>query len=119
MPTEQGKSLLITSEQLIAAGFVETHYPGQEGVFYTKRMAAWDMPYTRENIVDNDSVMPEDEVVVEVTPGRGIQMSISSADYVEESVPLDTPEGLGLLRDAGLIIEGNSHVPLCRGSRRE
>ncbi|AHY45250.1 hypothetical protein [Stutzerimonas decontaminans] len=91
----------IGNDQLAAAGFVETTYDGQEGIFYTKRQQAWDMPYVREHIIDNEEVLPETEVIVEVTPDQHVQMYIRDADYAEGPFALESDEALGLLKDAG------------------
>lgn len=94
-------------EKLKAAGFVETTYPGQEGIFLTKRMPIRDMPYASEHIVDNEIVGETDTAVIEVVPdplfpGGGVQMVVDQCDYVEETVSVTSAEGLALLRDAGV-----------------
>lgn len=94
-------------EKLKAAGFVETTYPGQDGVFLTKRMPISDMPYAREHIIDGDWVGETDIAVIEYVPanhfpGGGVQMSVDKTDYMEEAVLVTTEEGLALLRDAGV-----------------
>lgn len=94
-------------QQLKAAGFVETTYPGQEGVFLTKRMPVAHMPYASEHIADGEWVSTTDTAVIEVVPdplypGGGVQMAVENTDYMEEPVALDSEEGLALLRDAGV-----------------
>ena len=94
-------------EKLKAAGFVETTYPGQDGVFLTKRMPVQDMPYVSEHIVDNELVCERDIAVVEFVPdplfpGGGVQMTVEQWDYIEDAVSASSDEGLGLLRDAGV-----------------
>ena len=97
--------MTVTNEQLLAAGFIETKFPNQDGTFYIKKLAAEDMPYVNEHIVDNDEVLGTSEVIVQVTPAREVQIYIPSADYTEELVPVDSPEGLGILRDAGFPVD--------------
>lgn len=97
--------MTVTNEQLLTAGFVETKFPTQDGTFYIKKLAAKDMPYVNEHIVDNDEVLGTSEVIVQVTPAREVQIYIPSADYTEELVPVDSPEGLGILRDAGFPVD--------------
>lgn len=89
--------MVVACEALVAAGFVETHYEGQEGVFYTKRLRAADMPFARDFIIDNDSVFPEDEVVLEVTPDRCVQLVVPAGDYIEPAVSVDSERGLDML----------------------
>lgn len=94
-------------EKLKAAGFVETTYPGQLGVFLTKRMPIREMPYTREHVVDNEIACETDTAVVEFVPdplfpGGGVQMTIDLCDYFGEAVSVKSEEGLSLLRDAGV-----------------
>ncbi len=94
-------------EKLKVAGFVETTYPGQQGVFLTKRMPIQDMPYAREHIVDNELVGETDTAVIEFVPdplfpGGGVQMTVDQCDYIEDAVPVNSDEGLALLRDAGV-----------------
>lgn len=93
--------MTVTNEQLLAAGFAETKFPNQDGTYYIKKLAAESMPYVKEHIVDNDEVLGTSEVIVQVTPEREVQIYIPSADYTEPLVPVDSPEGLGILRDAG------------------
>ncbi|MDA8093304.1 MAG: hypothetical protein M0T84_05215 [Betaproteobacteria bacterium] len=98
----------MNAQKLKEAGFVETTYAGQEGVFLTKRMSIGSMRYGSEHIVDNDTVLAEDMAVIEVVPANkqfpkgGVRMVVENTDYYEETVPLDTEEGIGLLRDAGV-----------------
>lgn len=94
-------------EKLKAAGFVETTYPDQEGAFLTKRMPIQDMPYAREHIVDGDGVMDTDTVVIayvpdNLFPGGGVQMVVEQSDYMEDTVSVNSEDGLALLRDAGV-----------------
>ena len=94
-------------EKLKAAGFMETTYPEQDGVFLTKRMPIKDMPYARVHIVDGELVSETDTAIIEVVPvtlfhGGGVQMVVDQCDYVEETVSLASDEGLALLRDAGV-----------------
>lgn len=94
-------------KKLEQAGFVPTTYPGQPGVFLTKRMPIDDMPYAREHIVDGELVGDSDIAVIEYVPdplfkGGGVQMTVEKTDYIEEAVAVDSEEGVALLRDAGV-----------------
>lgn len=95
-------------EKLKAAGFIETVYREQEGVFWKKTLKARDMPYVREHLVGTAvagvDIDDDDECFVEVVSGSEVQMGIPSVDYYEELVPVDSDEGRGLLRDAGVAI---------------
>lgn len=97
--------MTVSNEQLLAAGFVETKFQTQGGTFFIKKLNAEDMPYVNEHIVDNDEVLGTSEVIVQVTPGREVQIYIPSADYTEPLVPVDSPEGLAILRDAGFPVD--------------
>lgn len=88
-------------EKLKRAGFEETHYPGQEGVFWKKTLRAKDMPYARENLV-GEECEADSEVWVEVIPGDAVQMGITGSDYFEEPVDGNSKRGRRLLREAGV-----------------
>lgn len=93
-------------ELLQRAGFKETFHPDQieKRAFWTKTLKAREMPYVREHLVEEGGAITEDtEVVVEVTPDGGVQMTVGP-DYYEEPVPLESDEGFGLLRDAGVPV---------------
>ena len=97
----------IDIEKLKAAGFVETTYPGQEGVFWTKRMPISAMPYAREHIADGDLVCETDIAVIEYVPanlfpGGGVQLTVGNTDYMEEAVSVTKEACMALLRDAGV-----------------
>ena len=94
--------------KLKAAGFVEATYPGQEGVFLTKRMPISEMPYARKHVVDDEYVCDTDIAVIEYVPvnlfpGGGVQMVVENTDYAEEAISAISDEGLALLRDAGVV----------------
>lgn len=117
MPYLKGNRVNI--EKLQAAGFVETTYEGQSGVFYTKRMPLSEMPYYRENVVDNDLYLETDVAIIECCttdkfPDGGVQMTIDGLDYLEDMVGIDSEEGTSLLRQAGLHFDGLFH-PLGSG----
>lgn len=95
--------MTVTIDQLIATGFVATNYDGQEGTFFTKRQQAQHMPLVLANVVDNDEVLPETEVIVEVTPDQRVQMYISDAEYLEGPFELASDEAQVLLKDAGFL----------------
>jgi hypothetical protein len=88
-------------ETLTRNGFIPTTYAGQEGIFYVKKVAARDMPYFSSHAVDGEDLLDSDIVVVEVTPGELVQLSVEDSDYYEEPVSIHTEEGLALLRDVG------------------
>lgn len=78
-------------ENLLATGFVETRYKGQEGVFYTKQMKASDVPYLAQKVVDDDllfCVCPDGEV------------QLVYGDQFEKA-PMLSAEGRALLVDSG------------------
>lgn len=94
-------------EKLKSAGFLETTYPGQDGVFWTKRMPISEMPYAREHVADGEWVAETDIAIIEYVPaslfpGGGVQMTVVNTDYMEETISITTEEGLALLRDAGV-----------------
>lgn len=94
-------------EKLKAAGFIETTYPGQEGVFLTKRLSIAEMPEASATLVDWEIIGDTDIAVVEYVPdplfpGGGVQMTIEHTDYIQDAIPADGEEGLALLRDAGV-----------------
>ncbi len=93
-------------EVLEQAGFEKTFYPEQKETraFWTKKLRARDMPYVREHLVEDGSAITDDtEVVVEITPDGGVQMTVGF-DYYEDPVPVESDEGRGLLRDAGVPV---------------
>lgn len=90
-----------TREELIANGFNPVTYPGQEGEFLSKTLKASDMPSFYDDVVDFDTVFDTDTVIVEVTPMNTVQLVVLDSDYAEEGVPVDSEEGMALLRDAG------------------
>ena len=97
-------------ENLKAAGFVETTYEGQEGVFWTKRMSLKDMPYYKEHMVDNDLYFESDIAIIECAetkkfPKGGVQMVLEEIDYIEEMVAVDSEEGISLLKQAGAVVQ--------------
>ncbi len=101
-------------EKMKAAGFVETTYPGQEGVFLTKRMLIQEMPYAREHIADGELICDTDKAVIEFVPdplfpGGGVQMSVVECDYIEEAESINSEFGRALLRDAGVDCEVTDH----------
>ena len=94
-------------EKLKAAGFVETTYPDQPGIFWTKHLPIADMPYASEHIADGFLVSETDTAIVETVPdvafkGGGVHMLVLRSDYAEDIVAVDSEEGLALLRDAGV-----------------
>lgn len=92
----------ITQDALKAAGFVETRYDHDDGVFYVRRLPAKDVPYACDHLIDDDLVEADDEVIVEITPDHLVQMVILVSDYVVGPVPVGSDEGPDLLRGLGL-----------------
>ncbi|CAB3754193.1 hypothetical protein [Paraburkholderia humisilvae] len=90
---------------LTASGFAPVEYHGQQGTFYTKKLCVAAMPYMRTHAIDQDTIFETTEMVVEVTPDGRVQMTAIDTDYVEEPVGIDTEDGAGLLRDAGVDVE--------------
>lgn len=89
---------MITDEQLLAAGFTRADAGG-----FIKRLMAQDMPYVNEHIVDELGVSERTEVLVEVSSDRMVKMTIPTCDEASEPpLAMDSAEGLGLLRDAGV-----------------
>lgn len=89
----------MTRDELLSAGFVETTYTAQEGVFLAKRTKVADLPYSGEHLVDNNYIFGDMLAVTELTPSGLAQLSIGDADYAEV-YPSDSEEGKALLKDA-------------------
>jgi hypothetical protein len=87
-------------EALLASGFQSN--PGPQTT-YTKRLLAMHMPYFVEHIIDEKVVCKEDLVVVVVSEAGYVSLSILDGEYTEEPVAAESPEGLGLLCDAGYV----------------
>lgn len=90
----------MNKQELIAAGFVPTVYPGQAGEFLAKRVLVKQMPYACEHLVDNDQIFGDMFAVTELTPDGQVQMLIEDADYIEGPIAADSEEGVALLKDA-------------------
>lgn len=89
---------------LLAAGFQPAYEAALGKGALVKVMTAWEMPYVREHIVGTMGVTDSELVIIEVVPDGSVQMRIDSVGYIEEPVPADSDEGLGVLRDAGLLV---------------
>lgn len=89
---------------LLAAGFQPAYQAALGPGTLVKVMTAWDMPYVREHIVGTMGVTDSELVVIEVVPEGPVQMRIDAVGYIEEPVPVDSDEGLGVLRDAGVLV---------------
>ncbi|MBN9424738.1 MAG: hypothetical protein BGO63_10455 [Candidatus Accumulibacter sp. 66-26] len=87
-------------EKLKAAGFVETTYPDQEGVFLTKRTRVDALPRAGANFVDNDFICGDSEAITEMFPDGGVQLHIPDGDYVEGPYAASSVEAAALLNDA-------------------
>lgn len=94
------------SEALAKAGFM----PKNAGTFQaclSKSLSAWDMPYLKEHVIDDENVYEATVVVVEVTLDGNVTLTIPdfpSANEGPESVNSD--EGMAILRDAGVRLAG-------------
>ncbi|WP_176000192.1 hypothetical protein [Burkholderia vietnamiensis] len=90
---------------LTASGFAPVEYPDQQGTFYAKKLRVTDMPYMRTHAIDHETIFESTEMIVEVMPDRRVQMIATNAEYVEAPVGIETEEGAGLLRDAGVDVD--------------
>lgn len=93
-----GHAISVLPADLIAAGFSEVTYEGQDGVFLVRRTRASDMPYLSEQ-VDNEFIYENSIVITEVIPDGRVQISISDTGYSEDPVDTASEEGNALLRD--------------------
>lgn len=95
---------LVTRESLIASGFAPCFYPGDAGEYLKKVLNVSDMPYMSEKVATRDGMGEldwDDQMTVEVTPDWKVQMAAVQGDYMEEPVDVNTPDGMGVLVDAG------------------
>jgi len=81
-------------------GFTEE--AGEAGLNLVKRLRAEEMPYTKEHIVDGETVGESDIVVITVTPSDMLTMHIERTDYAEDPVALLSDDARGVLMDAGV-----------------
>lgn len=97
---------------LEAAGFVKTYYPTQADrrAFWTRSMKAAGVPYVMKNLAGGEGgIDGNSEVVIEVTPDDGVQMTVGTA-YHEEPVPTSSAKGQLLLREAGVRLTWDLHL---------
>ena len=88
-------------ERLTASGFAQV---GEgDDLVLRKTMRVWDMPYAREHMVDGVHIFDNDQAVIEVGLDGFVNFSIGDGRYDEDAVSGETPEGLGVLMDAGLV----------------
>ncbi|MGP0171247.1 hypothetical protein ACSVIJ_05115 [Pseudomonas sp. NCHU5208] len=85
-------------DNLQQMGFTLTHYQGQEGDFYTKKMKASEVPYLVHNVIDDDVLCSDDEVTYCVCPDGEVQLVYS--DQFEKA-SMQSAEGRALLTDIG------------------
>ncbi|MBA1280280.1 hypothetical protein [Stutzerimonas stutzeri] len=88
----------IVIENLLKMGFTPTTYEGQDGVFYTKKIKASDVPYLAEKVVDDDVLFGDDLVTYCVCPDGEVQL-VYGDQY--EKGHMFSPEGQALLLDIG------------------
>lgn len=102
--------MTVTTQMLIDAGFAPV--AGAEGSL-GKCMKAGDMPYLSEHVVDDVNLGAEDIAVLIVDANRVLHFSVHergatihatelTALYTEDPVSIDTDDGKGTLRDAGV-----------------
>lgn len=108
----------VTSEMLVKAGFVEGA-PSDlaTGCAFVKRTVVGDMPYLNEHVAGDYDVTELSIVVLTISDDREVSFRIYSphmnaetrtmlgALYSEGPVSIDSAEGLGVLRDAGVILQ--------------
>lgn len=107
----------VTSEMLIKSGFVEGA-PSDLSVpcAFVKRTVAGEMPYLNEHVVGDHGITEISPVVVTVSQEREVSFRVYSphmdvetrtmlsALYSEGPISIDSEEGLGVLRDAGVVL---------------
>lgn len=90
------------SDALVADGFTQCNSPGIGTSSLIKRRRACEMPYVNEHIVGTLGVTDYDTFYVEVDLTEGtVAMGCEAARYYEDAVPIDSDEGLAILRDVG------------------
>ncbi|MNF20550.1 hypothetical protein D3C87_465880 [compost metagenome] len=97
-------------ERLLAAGFVETQYEGQQDHFVTKKFKMKEFPELTDHGFEMVETEEEEyEVVVEyVVEGNQVQLLVLNDwdDDVVEPVPVNSEIGLAMLKLAGVDMEG-------------
>ena len=102
--------MYVTIEMLIAAGF--EFVPGAKTTL-RKCMLACEMPYFNEHVVDEANIGPQDLALLIIDADRMVHFSvyehgsnlssvIRQSLYSESAMSIDSEDGIGLLRDAGL-----------------
>ena len=108
----------VTNEMLVKAGFVEGA-PSDlaTGCAFVKRTVAGAMPYLNEHVVGDMDVTELSIVVLTISDDREVSFRIYSAHmnpetrtmlgalYSEGPVSIDSEEGLGIIRDAGVVLQ--------------
>lgn len=90
-------------DRLIDSGFAPA--VRDEETVLRKTMPVWDMPYAREHMVDGVHIFDNDQAVIEVATDGLVKLSIGDGRYDEEPVSGETPEGFGVLIDAGMVFK--------------
>lgn len=108
----------VTTEMLVKAGFVEGA-PSDlaTGCALVKRTVVAEMPYLNEHVVGDFGVTERSIVVLTISTDREVSFRVYSqlmntetrsmlgALYSEGPVSIDSEEGLGVLRDAGVVLQ--------------
>lgn len=108
----------VTTEMLVKAGFVEGA-PSDlaTGCALVKRTVVGDMPYLNEHVAGDNDVTELSIVVLTISDEREVSFRVYSphmdpetrtmlgALYSEGPVSIDSEEGLGILRDAGVVLQ--------------
>ena len=108
----------VTTEMLVKAGFVEGA-PSDlaTGCAFVKRTVVGEMPYLNEHVVGDFGVTELSPVVLTISDGREVSFRVYSAHldietrtmlsalYSESPVSIDSEDGLGVLRDAGVVLQ--------------
>ncbi len=90
-----------------AAGFVDSTYENQVGVFLKKVLACSDMPNVKATIVNGEYITDDSKCVVEIVPDGDLQLYIDDDDYHERYNFFENKEGfLALAKDAGVELRG-------------
>lgn len=70
---------------------------------FSKQMKACDMPYTNEHVVDGENVHESSVVIIEVRMDGRVSIAIPDFPAGDEGYEdVSTPEGLAIIRDAGV-----------------
>lgn len=109
---------VVSTEMLLKAGFVEGA-PSDlaTGCAFVKRTVVGEMPYLNEHVAGDLGVNELSIVVLTISDDREVSFRIYSphmnpetrtmlgALYSEGPVSIDSEEGLGIVRDAGVVLQ--------------